>query len=204
MPRIKVLRLEYRPHSDRRISTHLALVSRAFGASQLLIAGEKRLVAAGRHELLLKEIDRLKKSIGEICNIWGGDSFQIDYVSNWKTFISKERENGIKIVHLTIYGLPITEQLEIIRELQKQHLSWLVIVGGAKVPKKVYQLVDFNISITLQPHSELAGLAIFLNKFYDDYWLGRDIHFPGASIKIIPSPRGKIIIPLNADSPLKP
>ncbi|MFX1538627.1 MAG: tRNA (cytidine(56)-2'-O)-methyltransferase [Promethearchaeota archaeon] len=201
MPNIKVLRLEYRPQSDRRISTHLALVSRAFGASQLLIAGNKHLVAAGRQDLLLKEIHRLKKSIGEICKIWGDESFQIEYIPNWKTFISKERENGIKIVHLTIYGLPITEQLEAIRELQKQHLSWLVIVGGAKVPKKVYQLVDFNVSITLQPHSELAGLAIFLNKFYDDYWLGRDIQFPGASIKIIPSSRGKIIVPLNTDSP---
>ncbi|MFX0090538.1 MAG: tRNA (cytidine(56)-2'-O)-methyltransferase [Candidatus Hodarchaeota archaeon] len=200
MPQIRVLRLEYRYQSDRRISTHLGLVARAFGASELLVAGNKRDVAAGREIRLLKETEKLKESLTEVCKVWGGEKFKVNYIPDWKTFLIKEKELGVKIAHLTMFGLPIIEQLKTIKEAQKCNSSWIVVVGGAKVPKKLYQLADFNISITLQPHSEVAALAIFLNKFYDDYWLGIDIPFKDATVKIIPSSKEKITRPKRPDS----
>ena len=37
----------------------------------------------------------------------------------------------------------------------------LIIVGGSKVPGKVYKAADWNVSVTTQPHSEVSSLAIF-------------------------------------------
>ena len=39
--RVDVLRLGYRRGRDPRITTHLALVGRAFGADRFLLAGEE-------------------------------------------------------------------------------------------------------------------------------------------------------------------
>ena len=42
----------------------------------------------------------------------------------------------------------------------------LVIIGAEKVPHEVFELADFNISISNQPHSEIAALAIFLDRIF--------------------------------------
>ena len=65
----------------------------------------------------------------------------------------------------------------------------IIVVGGTKVPGEVYGLSDYNISIGNQPHSEVAALAIFLNR-----WVGKiDVNekFLGGEIKVLPSVRGK-------------
>ena len=46
-----------------------------------------------------------------------------------------------------------------IGELRK-HDSFLIAVGGPKVPGEVYKLADYNVAVTSQPHSEVAALAI--------------------------------------------
>ena len=40
----------------------------------------------------------------------------------------------------------------------------LIIVGGEKVPVEYYKLARYNVSVTKFPHSEVAALAVFLEK----------------------------------------
>jgi len=165
-----VLRLGHRIGRDKRISTHCGLVSRAFGAKAMFYSGEKD--------------NALEKSIKSAVSEWGGP-FEIKHVKNWRRFIQDFKG---KAIHLTMYGLPIQKR---IREIRKTR-NLLIIIGGEKVPGEVYQLADFNISVTSQPHSEVAALAVFLH----EYMQGRELNkkFKKAKRRIIPQARGKKLI----------
>ncbi len=168
---IYVLRLGHRISRDKRISTHCGLVARAFGARGIFYSGEKD--------------TSLEKSINSAVREWGGH-FEIKHVNNWKRFIKDFR--GQKI-HLTMYGLPVQKTIPKIRKPRK---DILVIVGGEKVPGEVYQLADFNVSVTSQPHSEVAALAIFLHEYFQGMELTRK--FNNTKRKVIPQERGKKVI----------
>ncbi len=70
----------------------------------------------------------------------------------------------------------------------------LIIIGAEKVPPYFYQIADFNISIGNQPHSEVAALAIFLDRFTNSGWLNK--RFNG-DLEIIPSNLRKTVIQKN-------
>jgi tRNA (cytidine56-2'-O)-methyltransferase len=53
-------------------------------------------------------------------------------------------------------------------------------------------VADYNVSIGNQPHSEVAALAIFLDKFIGNDSL--DDKFKGGEIEVVPTKRGKQII----------
>lgn len=164
--KVSVLRLGHRFVRDRRTTTHIALVSRAFGAD----------------ELILDPWDNeLEKSIGRVMEEWGG-SFKIRNEKNWRKFI--ENFHGERI-HLTMYGMPVDEKIP---EIKKSKKDKLVIVGGQKVPSEVYHLSDYNIAIGNQPHSEIAALAIFLDRLFEGKEFDKD--FKGKK-RIIPQERGK-------------
>jgi len=164
---ITVLRLGHRAGRDPRISTHCALVARAFGATSLIYTGE--------HDI------GLEKSVRSIVQNWGGP-FVIEHESSWRSLI---KDFPGKSVHLTMYGLPIQEK---IREIRKSK-DILVIIGGQKVPADVYGMSDFNIGVTSQPHSEVAALAVFLHELQ----LGKELEktFENRAIGIIPQRSGK-------------
>ncbi|RLG58570.1 MAG: tRNA (cytidine(56)-2'-O)-methyltransferase [Candidatus Hydrothermarchaeota archaeon] len=164
---IVVLRLGHRPERDKRITTHVALVARAFGASGIILASRD---------------ERIKKKIEDVVNRWGGDFF-IDF-ADWKEYIRKWK--GIK-VHLTMYGLPIDEVMPEI----KKHKDILIIVGAEKVPGEIFKLADYNVAIGNQPHSEVAALAVFLDRYYEGKELKKD--FKG-KLRIIPSKNSKIVV----------
>ena len=65
----------------------------------------------------------------------------------------------------------------------------LVIVGSEKVPAEVYDLYNINVAVTSHPHSEAAGLAIFLDRISEGEW--EDLPFEGGEIEIVPTGRGK-------------
>jgi len=50
----------------------------------------------------------------------------------------------------------------------------LVVAGGEKVPTEVYRLADLNISIGSRPHSEVAAIAILLDRLMEGKELGRE------------------------------
>ena len=107
------------------------------------------------------------------------------HVRNWKTFIKEWKG---KSVHLTMYGMPVQKRIGAIRKSK----DLLVIVGGEKVPWEAYQLVDWNVGVTNQPHSEVAALSIFLHEHFRGKELSRK--FRDAKRTVVPQERGKKII----------
>ncbi|MDW8360739.1 MAG: hypothetical protein RMK31_09225, partial [Candidatus Caldarchaeum sp.] len=78
---------------------------------------------------------------------------------------------------------------------QLDQRDMVVVVGASKVPRVVYELADYNVAIGNQPHSEVAALAVFLDRLLE----GRvfKVEFEGAMLKVIPDPRGKRVLRLR-------
>lgn len=167
---IKVLRLGHRAGRDDRISTHVGLTARQWGAEEVVFSGEKD--------------TNMIESQQDIIDRWGGD-IDVSYTESWKNVIKEF--DGLK-VHLTMYGLRIDDEIGDIKERFEDE-DLLVIVGAEKVPRWVYENVDYNLSVGNQPHSEIAALAVFLDRIQD-----RDIKtgFEDADIEVEPSKDRKI------------
>lgn len=161
---IKVLRMGHRPIRDKRVTTHVCLVARAFGADEIIID---------------RKDEGLRRGIERVVSQWGGE-FRILFMSPKRAV---ELFEGTK-VHLTMYGMPLGEEISAIRGKDV-----LIIVGAEKVPSWVYETADFNISVTNQPHSEVAALALFLDRYFE----GKEINtsYKG-KMSIVPSKKGKI------------
>ena len=165
---IAVLRIGHRIKRDKRITTHVALVSRAFSADKIFIDTKDK---------------KIEENLRSTCSRFGGD-FKI-YTGVNKYKIIKDWKGTI--VHLTMYGDELDKSIKKINK--KKDL--LIIVGAEKVPAKIYELADFNISIGNQPHSEVAALGLFLDKYTQGKW--KNIEFNG-KIQILPSNKGKKVI----------
>lgn len=162
---ITVLRIGHRPYRDKRITTHVALVARAFAADKILI---------DTHD------EKIENNIKQVCNRFG-KGFEIQTGINSKKTIKNWKG---PIIHLTMYG----EKLE--KTIQKidTKKDILVIVGAEKVPMEIYEQADYNISIGNQPHSEVAALSIFLDRLNNGIWSEKKFN---GKIEIIPSKIGK-------------
>jgi tRNA (cytidine56-2'-O)-methyltransferase len=130
----------------------------------------------------------LTESLRDVAARWGGGFFVEDGIP-WKKCVQTWKERGGTVVHLTMYGLPMREVIGEIRE--KEEI--LVVVGAEKVPGEVYGLVDYNISVTAQPHSEVSGIAVFLDYLFEGTELDRT--YPDAELRIDPSRDGKRTVP---------
>lgn len=163
---ITILRLGHRKERDKRITTHCGLVARALGADKIIICGEE---------------DNSVKTINAVSKTWGG-RFKAEYSKNFeKTIIRLKKKN--KIIHLTFFGVPIQKA---IKKIRKTNL--VIVIGAEKVPRIVYELADYNIAVTNQPHSEVAALAITLDRIFRGEELNKK--FEGRK-KITPSIKGK-------------
>ncbi len=176
---IVVLRLGHRPERDKRITTHVALTARAFGADKIIIAAE--------------EDEHVKESVEDVVKRWGGP-FEITFDPSWKKILREWREKGV-IVHLTMYGIHVDDALPRIKEELRAGKDVMVVVGAEKVPREVYEMAHYNVAIGNQPHSEVAALAVFLDRLLEGEGLRRE--FKGAKLKIIPQERGKKVIQLD-------
>ena len=165
---VNILRLGHRPSRDKRVSTHLFLAARAFGASGGIYTGDKD--------------SSLEESIRNVVSEWGG-SFSLEYSENWRKSI---RSWGNKVVHLTMYGLPFRE---VIDDIRADSSNLLVIVGGAKVPGEVYRLADWNVGVSDQPHSEVSALGIFLYELFEREL----VNFDDGRLKVVPQSHGKLV-----------
>ncbi|MBI4214545.1 tRNA (cytidine(56)-2'-O)-methyltransferase [archaeon] len=164
-----LLRLGHRRKRDARLTTHVALAARALGASKAIICGEldKKLI----------------RGVNAMSEKWGG-AFRAVSGKRWKNELLNLKKLGFTIVHLTMYGIPFGEKLAALK--RKTHLA--VVVGGEKVPGEVYRLADYNLSVTSQPHSEVAALAVLLHS------LNVKPSFSKAKIKVIPKEHGKLVV----------
>jgi tRNA (cytidine56-2'-O)-methyltransferase len=167
-PEVSVLRVGHRVGRDPRLTTHLALTARAFGAQRMLLEPPdpdlaQRVAALGRG--------------------WGG-SFEVVGVDDWKKAV---RSFGGMVVHLTMYGQPLESVMPRVRRAPRL----LLVVGGAKVPPDLYQLSTLNVAVGHQPHSEVAAVAIVLERLLGVPGPGR---WPGAKQAIVPRARGKKVV----------
>ena len=83
------------------------------------------------------------------------------------------------------------DDLENTVSLIDKSVDVLVIVGAEKVDSFFYEHADFNVSVGNQPHSEVAALAVFLDRFFDGGWMNKS--FDG-ELKIIPSSSRKKVV----------
>jgi len=176
---IAVLRLGHRPERDKRITTHVALTARAFGAGKIIIAAE--------------EDEHVRESVEDVVRRWGGP-FEIEFNPSWKKTLREWRERGV-VVHLTMYGIHVDDAMPKLKEELRAGKDFLIVVGAEKVPREVYELAHYNVAIGNQPHSEVAALAVFLDRLLDGEGLRRE--FQNAKLRIIPQERGKKVVQLD-------
>ena len=168
---IEVLRIGQRIVRDDRVTTHVALVARAFGATKIY----------------MNEVNpEIRDTINKINETWGG-KFKIEIITKWKDIINSKK-NTSKIVHLTMYGENINE----IQDKIQQEDNILIVVGAEKVPREVYELAHYNVSIGNQPHSEVSALAILLDRLQKGGQFEKK--FSDSKRSIIPSKNGKNVI----------
>ncbi|HEV2316764.1 MAG TPA: tRNA (cytidine(56)-2'-O)-methyltransferase [Thermoplasmata archaeon] len=164
-PAVDVLRIGHRPGRDPRLTTHLALAARALGADRLLLHPPDPAIAA---------------TLAGVSRRFGG-KFVVEGVTDWRRAVRARRG---EVVHLTMYGEPIARKLPWIRRRARV----LLVVGGAKVPADLYAMADANVSVGSQPHSEVAALAVVLDRLVGTPATGR---WKGAEQRIVPQARGK-------------
>ena len=172
------------------MTTHVGLTARALGADRVILAG----AAADRRE-----------SIAAVTERFGGP-FAVDSTDDPDRTI--EGWPGA-VVHLTMYGLPVQTVEADIRAMVRpgrpdtgqtddpgggesdtpNGMALLVVVGAEKVPFEVYERADWNVAVTNQPHSEVASLAVFLDRLFEGRELDRE--FEDAERVVIPQAEGK-------------
>jgi len=168
---IEVVRIGQRLVRDDRVTTHVALVARAFGCSKIFMT----------------EVNpEIRETLEKINKTWGGN-FAVEFIDNWKSVV-KKKKGEYKIVHLTMYGESINDVDD---QLRKEE-NLLIVVGAEKVPREIYELADYNVGIGNQPHSEISALAILLDRIQKGEQFKNS--FPGAKRKIIPTKKGKNVL----------
>lgn len=171
MGRIVILRIGHRVFRDSRVTSHVCLTARALGADGVIIAD--------------REDKPVESTIRDVTERFGGP-FQVQSGIAWRRAVRDWKENGGKVVHLTAYGLPLPK---ILPEIQGMTYDMMVIIGSEKMPGEVFKIADWNVSVTSQPMSEIAALAIFLDWIKDHREF--DHEFSGAQVRILPSKDGK-------------
>ncbi len=164
---IVVLRLGHRPKRDQRVTTHVALTARALGADEVWVS--------------TPDLEQEKTIKGVVGRFGGG--FRIMTGVDWRKAI---REWDGEVVHLTMYGESLSRALPTIKSKKL-----MIVVGAEKVPREVYDLADRNVSVGNQPHSEVAALAIFMDRHAGGKKLEKALR---GRLTIVPNPRGKTVI----------
>lgn len=177
MQHIAVLRWGHR-FRDERLTTHVALTARAFGASEFILADVKD--------------EGIKTTVEKVMKQWGGP-FAFKMGVPWKETVKEWKKNGGIIVHLTVYGENV-QTSDVLQRIKATDKNVLVIVGSQKVPSAFYseRVSDFNVAIGNQPHSEVSSLAVFLDRLFEGETLEKE--FKNWRIKVEPASRGKHVV----------
>ena len=168
--KVYILRLGHRPKRDKRVTTHVALVARAFGANGFILANVCD--------------EKVVRSLRRVLECWGGE-MHIECGAPAKGYVREWRSSGGEVIHLTMYGLPVQDVIEEIRSSPRPKL---IVVGAEKVEGWFYENADYNVAITPEPHSEIAALALFLDRLYR----GRELlYYEKGGHQIVPHPHRK-------------
>ncbi|MGM0591055.1 MAG: tRNA (cytidine(56)-2'-O)-methyltransferase [Halobacteriota archaeon] len=171
-PEVTVLRLGHRPGRDDRMTTHIGLTARALGADRVVFVGET---------------SQSERTVRDITNRFGGP-FDVSVADSFRPLLGEW--DGV-VVHLTMYGERIQDVEEAVRTAHETQ-PVLVVVGAEKVPFEVYEAADWNLGVTNQPHSEVAALAVFLDRLFDGRELDRE--WRDAERRVVPRATGKRVV----------
>ncbi|NHN58868.1 MULTISPECIES: tRNA (cytidine(56)-2'-O)-methyltransferase [Halorussus] len=190
-PEVAVLRLGHRPGRDERMTTHVGLTARALGADRAVLAGD-----AGKS----------RETVEDITDRFGGP-FAVELTDSPKAVL---RDWEGKVVHLTMYGERVQDVEDAVRAAHRgespagedvdegsEGQPILVVVGSQKVSFDVYEAADWNVGVTNQPHSEVAGLAVFLDRLFEGRELDRE--WTDADRRVVPEATGKTVIPTDEE-----
>lgn len=168
-PEVAVLRLGHRPGRDDRMTTHVGLTARALGAD---------------HVYFPDNAGQSLETVTDITDRFGGP-FEVELTDSPKALL---RNWEGRIVHLTMYGERVQDVEDDIRTANETD-PLLLVVGSEKVSFDVYEAADWNVGVTNQPHSEVAGLAVFLDRLFE----GRELEqeWEDADRRVIPMETGK-------------
>ena len=156
------------------MTTHVCLTARALGADGVIVSDV--------------EDKQVQEKVQDVADRFGG-KFSVQTGKPWRTTIKEWKESGGVVVHLTAYGLPLPK---IVDEIRVSGKDVLVVVGAEKVPSELFGLADWNVSVTNQPMSEVAALAVFLDWFHSHKEFDRD--FENSKIMIVPSKTGRHVV----------
>lgn len=172
---VVVCRFGHRPGRDDRMTTHVGLTARALGADRVVFPDN-----AGQS----------KETVEDITGRFGGP-FEVELSDEQPALI---RDWDGTVVHLTMYGERVQDVEGDVRDAHEEG-DLLVVVGGEKVPFSVYEAADYNVGVTNQPHSEVAGLAVFLDRLFDGRELERE--WADADRRVIPEATGKNVVSVD-------
>jgi len=170
LPRVTVLRLGHRPGRDDRMTTHVGLTARALGADAVVF--EDRAAEA-------------RETVADVTDRFGGP-FETRTTTQPKGLI---RDWDGLALHCTMYGESVSEVLPSVRTRHRAGERVLIAVGAEKVPFDVYEAADANVAVTNQPHSEVAALAIVLDRLFEGRELDRE--WDDADRRVVPRSTGK-------------
>jgi tRNA (cytidine56-2'-O)-methyltransferase len=178
------------------MTTHVGLTARALGADQAILAGDAS-----------KSVDTVR----DITDRFGGP-FAVELTESPRRVL---REWDGAVVHLTMYG----ERIQNVEaEIRRAHRGSegdgdgedadgagdgdegepiLAVVGSQKVSFDVYEAADWNVGVTNQPHSEVAGLAVFLDRLFDGRELDRE--WIDADRRVVPEETDKTVVPTDEE-----
>jgi len=164
---LAVLRLGHRPGRDKRVTTHVALTARAFGVDKMFLSSRDQGIV---------------RTLKSVVSRFGG-TFEVEDGIDWKRLVKNWK--GV-VVHLTMYGLPISD---VMGRIGGEDV--LVVVGAEKVPRELFDIATFNVAVGNQPHSEVAALAVFLDRYLGGKGIERKID---GKLTVVPSARGKNVL----------
>ena len=156
------------------MTTHVGLTARALGADRVILPDN-----AGQSA----------ETIRDITDRFGGP-FAVELRADQRAIT--RGWDGV-VAHLTMYGRPMQEVAADVRaDSVDADVPLLVVVGGEKVPFDFYEAADYNVGVTNQPHSEVAGLAVFLDRLFEGDELERE--WTDADRRVVPQETGKRVV----------
>jgi tRNA (cytidine56-2'-O)-methyltransferase len=172
-PEVAVLRLGHRPGRDERMTTHVGLTARALGADRVI---------------LKSNASSTRDTVEDITDRFGGP-FEVEVTDSPSRVL---RDWPGLVAHLTMYGEPVQAVLPEIRSDRASSGSpLLLVVGAEKVSFDVYERADWNVAVTNQPHSEVASLAVTLDRLFEGDELQRE--WQDARQQVVPKETGKLV-----------
>ena len=212
---IVVLRYGHRPGRDDRMTTHVALTARALGADRAILpanagqsaetvrditdrfGGPFAVELRGDQRACVRDFDgvvvhltmygeRIQDVEAEIRETVGFDDVETDGDGD-------ADEGGVDSDETD----DNTGTDDHTGDTDDRHEPFpprdlLVVVGGEKVPWALYERADFNVGVTNQPHSEVAGLAVFLDRLFEGAELDRE--WTDADRRVVPEATGKTVV----------